>query len=235
MTNLQLKNLFSTCDKDEHPVYSEDYLSDDIIQSFKKNHTIQEISLDDMKKYNNMIIPDYKENNRFSVSVIISLISMFLYISSTHLFDFTQLNTIVFNFFTSFLGMISVGAVCMSVTFKFLAKLKSFNLSKERETFKKFISVFLLNHNELIINLKDKLYQDLNNKNIQESNHFLYSYFKDSISDLDTQCKTLVYELEKQLFLNEYSSQALDKFITYYSQLCANIALIDDVKILNEI
>lgn len=226
---LQTKTLFSPS-TDSH----DSVLEDSILHSFSKFPIVENLSLDYIKKQ--------EKKNRHSIYLktscfILSALGAFL--SCTHLLLllfqilFTKGLILEFSlplFFTSIICGLGVFSL------PFLSKFKWFNLNKEKDNTKTLITQFLkMNHNKFIHNLKDKLYQDLDNKHIQQSHPSLHSYYQESISNLDNDYKVLLYQLETQLFIQEYHFQSFQTFINKYNKLCANITMIDDIKILNEI
>lgn len=228
---LQTKTLFSPS-TDSH----DSVLEDSILNSFSKSPILENLSLDYIKKQ--------EKKNRHSIylkTFAVLWTSLVLFLSCTHLLLllfqilFTKGFILEFSlplFFTS----LFCGLGVFHVSLNFLSKIKWFNLNKERDNIQTLITQFLkMNHNKFIHNLKDKLYQDLDNKHIQQSQPSLYSYFKESISNLDNDYQVLLYQLETQLFIQEYHFQSFQTFINKYNKLCANITMIDDIKILNEI
>lgn len=142
------------------------------------------------------------------------------------------------HFFLDFIVTVCGAALTFSSSYlfgKFFHNMKFFKYQREEEEARAFSSKFKnLDTSHIISDIQRTLYQELESKNIEKSNHYLHSYLKESILRLEGDFNKLNYELELQERKENYSFDSFRTFLNTCSILSENIKKVDSIKVISD-
>ena len=225
MTNLQLKKLFSTSEKEENPIYSEDHFSDDILQSFKKNHLSEDnivpsftttnnkqcFSLDDIR--NNIYVMNFSD--KFQFILLFCLYS-------------TPIFTPFFFSYSNFEYLVLLSIIST------ISALNYIHLNHKENKKKLFIKKFFkLEHSFFIYKMKEKLYLKLKTSNIKGLTMPSYQYLEQCIDNIDCEFDLCLINLKKEYNNQQYDFTAFINFIDYCDKLSHRLDLTNDIEFIN--